>query len=458
MPGLMRKRTPHKSTLFILKMSISLACGMSFYSCQENQLKVDNSTFGRIQSNILDTSCALSGCHLSKSDASFLQHDLVLEKSVSYENLVNRSPKNQNAVNDGLLRVKPFSSDVSLLIHKIHSNSDAHHVSDYGLPMPLGLELLPQGKVEFIRRWIEAGAPKEGNVVDDISLLDDTTPQPENFEPLAPPASGIQINIDKFEVAPDFEREFFVYKKLGNTEDIYVNRVEIKMRQNSHHFLLYDFNDEITTKPDLNVVRDIRNASGALNFQNMLPMLYHVYVAGAQTPYIDYQFPPGIALKFPADAALDFNSHYVNKQKVPIEGEVNVNFHTISAAAVVKVAKTLNLGNTAINLPPKQRTTLSKTFSMKSKTYIFALTSHTHQLGEKFVIKIAGGVRDGEVVYTNTDWHHPIIINFTNPIVLNAGEGLTSEITYNNINSTVVYFGLTSKDEMGIIFGYYYEE
>ena len=431
---------------------------VAIYSCNDAGLQEDNGTFGLIQSNIVDTSCAISGCHLSKSDPTFLQHGLVLEKSVAYENLVNKVPKNQNARTNGMLLVKPFASDLSLLFHKIHSNSDAHHGSDYGLPMPLGLDLLSQGQVEFIRRWIEAGAPREGTVVDDISLLDDNTLQPENFEPLMPPASGIQINLEKFEVASNFEREFFVYKKLGNAEDIYVNRVEIKMRQNSHHFLMYDFNDEITTKPALDVVRDIRNPNGSMNYQNMFPMLYHVYVAGAQTPYMDYQFPEGVALKFPAGAALDFNSHYVNKQDTPIEGEVNLNLHTMPVASVKKVAKTLNLGNTNFSLPPKQKTTVSKTYTVDVKTDVFALTSHTHQLGEKFIIKIAGGSRNGEIVYTNTDWHHPSIVNFSNPIVLIPGEGLTSEITYNNTKSTTVYFGLTSEDEMGIIFGYYYEE
>jgi hypothetical protein len=42
------------------------------------------------------------------------------------------------------------------------------------------------------------------------------------------------------------------------------------------------------------------------------------------------------------------------------------------------------------------------------------------------------------------------------PIVLNAGEGLTSEITYYNETDRAISFGLTSEDEMGIIFGYYY--
>jgi len=49
-----------------------------------------------------------------------------------------------------------------------------------------------------------------------------------------------------------------------------------------------------------------------------------------------------------------------------------------------------------------------------------------------------------------------VIRIFAEPIVLRAGEGLTSEVTYNNTTSATIRFGLTSEDEMNIIFGYYY--
>lgn len=75
---------------------------------------------------------------------------------------------------------------------------------------------------------------------------------------------------------------------------------------------------------------------------------------------------------------------------------------------------------------------------------------------KKFVIKIFGGPRNGEIIYTNTDWEHPLVKSYTTPIVLQPGEGLTSEVTYYNTSSVAVGFGLTSQDEMNIIFGYYY--
>ena len=422
-------------------------------SCKES---VPESSFDQLQTKILTPSCAITGCHASKNDATFSQHELILEKNVAFANLVNINPKNANALTDGLLRVKPGEPEESLFLHKLHLYD--HHTKDYGNPMPLGLTKLSSGQLEFIEQWITAGAPNTG-IVADVALLADQTPQTENFVPLAPPEAGkgFQINISKFQVSPFFEREFFVFKKLGITQDVFVNRFEINMRMNSHHLVLYDFNSSIPPIffPQTDVVRDIRNLDGTLIQANMVAMGYHVYVVGSQSPYLNYEFPPGIALRLGANIGLDFNSHYVNKEPAPIEGEVNVNFHTIPAGNVVKEAKTLNLGNTLFNLKPNQRTVISKTYSMTSDISVIALTSHTHQLGEKFVIKIVGGTRDGEIVYTSTDWHHPQFVSYNPPIILHPGEGLKSEITYNNIKNQSVGFGLTSDDEMGIIFGYY---
>jgi hypothetical protein len=424
-------------------------------SCHDEQSP--ESSFDLIQTRILNTSCAISGCHSSTDDNTFVQHQLVLAAGQSYKNLIDIPPTNPDAKADLLLRVKSGDAENSFFLHKLHGSHS--HDGDYGSPMPLGLPLLSEGQVEFVRQWIDAGAPS-GGVVADATLLDDVTPQAENFEPLEAPdaGKGIQLTISPFKVAPNFEREFFLYKKLNNTEPIYVNRIEIKMRQNSHHFILYDFTDMPEYfRPAANIIRDIRAADGTLIFSNLLAMEYHVFVAGTQTPYSDYKLPDGVAIQFPANQSLDMNSHYVNKSDKEIEGEVNVNLYTVPASEVQKVAKTLNLANQNLNIPAGQRVTISKQFTFANKMTIHTLTSHTHARGEKFVIKILGGIRNGEIVYTSTDWHHPLMANYNPPIVLQAGEGLVSEITYNNTTTSAIKFGLTSNDEMGIIFGYYTE-
>ncbi|MFD2569751.1 hypothetical protein ACFSUS_03845 [Spirosoma soli] len=445
---------------------VALAAGASalllnLVSCQKTGTEASDpavmASFDLMQQKILTPSCATSGCHASEKDPSFAQHGLVLAEGIAYQNLVDADPKNSSAKADRLKRVKPFASLESLLYHKLNAAASHHSGKQYGNPMPLGGQLLSNGQIEFVRRWIEAGAPKTGSVAD-AKLLDDKTTTDATYEPLPAPTAGagIQMSIAPFDIQPKFERELFTRKMVGNTQDIYVNRYEIKMRSGSHHFVAYDFRNK-NILPNLNDVRDLRNADNSLNLLTALSMSNHVYLAGSQAQYQDYTFPEGAALLLPAGASLDLNSHYVNKTDAVMKGEAQINLYTIDKSKVTQVIQTLDLGNTNLNIPANGRVTLTRSFTFDKPRKILTLTSHMHKLGEKFVIKINGGPRNGEVVYTSTDWEHPDIITFKTPINLQKGEGLTSEITYNNTTNKTVNFGLTSEDEMGIIFGYYYE-
>lgn len=416
------------------------------------------SSFDLIQDRIFTPSCATAGCHASEQDNAFNQHGLMLTKGKSYANLLNILSRQPEAQAEGMKRVKPFNANESLLYHKLNWDVSHHGGKQYGLSMPLGGTPLSVGQLEFVRRWIEAGALNTGSVVDTTLLLDKTPSYVAVFNGLAPPApgTGFQMKLDAFTITPNFEREFFQRKLVGNTEAQYVNRVQVLMRPGSHHFILYDFSDK-SKVPPLNVTRDLRNPDGSANITTFLSMQNHVFWAGTQTQSHDYTLPDGAALLLPAGASYDMNSHYVNKTTQATTGEVHVNLYTIPKSQVTHVVNSLNLANEGFTLPPGQKTVATKSFTFKKPTTVLMLTSHTHKLAEKFVIKIKGGKRDGEVVYESTDWEHPLIKNLSSPLVLQAGEGLTSEIAYNNTTSRIVRFGLLSEDEMGIIFGYFYE-
>lgn len=411
-------------------------------------------TFARINAAIITPSCV--GCHRA-SNAYGTESGLLLEPSVAYDNLVGAMPTNAAARAAGMRRVASGDPANSFFLHKLKWEV-LDGVANYGNPMPLGSNSLSVGQLEYIRRWIAAGAPIGGDDIDTTLLADRTLPPLQPFTPLAPPSSGIQLTTGRFTVASQFEREFFLYRRLGNSGDAFVNRIEMKMRPGSHHFLLYTFSPStpgvLIPQPD--AVRDIRNADGSLNLLNLIAMGYHVFFSGSMTPYSNLQFPPGVALRVPSNSSLDLNSHYVNTTVSQSTGEAYANLHTIDESQVQHVARTLNLNNTSIQLPPGQRTTLSRDFTFNTRTTVVALTSHMHARGEQFVIRIVGGARNGEIVYRNTHWEHPEITTYTPPIMLEAGQGLRSEITWNNTTSRTIFFGLTSEDEMGIIFGYFY--
>ncbi len=411
-------------------------------------------TFAQLQRQILTPSCATASCHVGPA----AQGQLVLTDDVAYEQLVGVMPSNASARRDGLRRVTPGKPDSSLLLHKLIVPA-GHHASDYGAPMPVGTAGLSVGQVEYVRQWIERGAPKTGVVADALLLADATRQVVLPFAPLAPPAigAGIQLKVEPFDVSRNFERELFTYRVLGNTEPVYVNRIETSMRPFSHHFALWTFAANVppSVMPQPNAVRDIRSPDGVLITENTRAMGYHVFLAAAMTQRFDYVFPAGTALRLPARAGIDLNVHYANYTGGTIRGEAYVNLYTVPGAQVQRVLSTLDLDNSNIILPARQRTTVERVFTFDGPANVYALTSHTHARGERFQIRIVGGPRDGELVYENTDWEHPSIVTYLTPISLQKGWGLKSTVIYNNTTDRVIYFGLTSEDEMNIIFGYY---
>ena len=412
-------------------------------------------SFALIQATILTPSCATANCHVGAG----AQAGLALTADVAYDQLVGVKPTTPNALADGLRRVMVGKPDSSLLYHKLVF-PPGHHARDYGNPMPSGTAGVTVGQLEFVRQWIAAGAPRTGVVASAALLADKSAQSSPPFVPLALPAAGTgyQLRVDPFDVSANFERELFNYRRVGNSADIYVNRIETSMRPFSHHFVLYTMDPKTPSQlvPGTDLVRDIRNADGSMNLANMVAMGYHVFLGGSMQPRSDYTFPAGTALKIPANASIDLNVHYANHTASKVQGEAYVNLYTVPGAQVVHPLSTLNLQNTGIVLPAGQVTVVQKDFTFDAQTTITGLTSHMHARGTKYQIRIVGGPRDGELVYENTDWEHPALVNYAVPIVLDKGQGLRSIVTYNNTTTRNIFFGLTSDDEMDIIFGYYY--
>jgi len=185
---------------------VLLLTALVFAGCQD-RLEDDSSSFGLIESRIFSKSCAIPSCHASAQDATFNQHQLLLGRGTAYAQLVGVSAFQAKAKADGLIRVKAGDSESSFLFHKLHRNA-GHHNDVYGQPMPIGLDKLSVGQLEFIRQWIEAGAPRTGTT-GDPALLDDETPQPDYFEALTMPLNGYQVHLEPFSIAPQFEPEFY---------------------------------------------------------------------------------------------------------------------------------------------------------------------------------------------------------------------------------------------------------
>lgn len=439
------------------------------FSCKENSPEkvIDSlddypSSYALIQGEIWDKSCI--DCHVAGSSFA-RQSDLVLTADVSYDQLINRQPTNVAALEDGLLLVGDQGLESlysSFLWEKINAPDQEHFYDDhpnYGSIMPLGGDPLTNGQLEFIRQWIVKGAPKSGVVVDIAVLADESVYEIPDFEPLPLPEQGLQFHVAPFEIPANTDRELFIYQELNNAEQLYIKSFEITMAPGSHHFILYNFDENLATNiyPQSGLIRDVYNDNGGYNFATLYYTQFHQFVVGTQWPKTRYTFPEGVALPVPANSGFDVNSHYANRSDAPIMGEVYANIHTVNQSEVVYEAKILNLNNNEFSLPAGQVTTLEKEFKFSEERHVFQLWSHAHSHMVSFKVFIAGGDRDGELIYVAYDWEHPPILQLDPPLVLNAGEGFRLETTYDNDEDRALGFGLRSTDEMMILFGAYYE-
>ena len=121
-----------------------------------------SSTFDRIQRQVFNQGCAVSGCHDSQSQMG----DLLLETGAAYGQLLNHTPTNPAADAANWLRVDapnpPGTSgtaETSFLYRKIEG--DLPDLS-YGVRMPFGKRKLNKTLRDVIELWIEAGAPSAG--------------------------------------------------------------------------------------------------------------------------------------------------------------------------------------------------------------------------------------------------------------------------------------------------------
>jgi hypothetical protein len=131
-----------------------LQCTPSPSGC--NPQTLFTGTYDRMQRQIFNTSCALSGCHDSQSQAG----GMLLETAGSYSNLIDVTPFNTVAQANGWKRIDATNASPasSYLFHKITGDLG----TGLGERMPRGKPKLPAYLIDIVELWIEAGAPQTG--------------------------------------------------------------------------------------------------------------------------------------------------------------------------------------------------------------------------------------------------------------------------------------------------------
>ena len=436
----------------------------------------ENSAYHDIQEYVFDKSCANSACHAAPANA----FNLNLSYGFSYENLVGTVPQNPAAAAAGMKLVDPGNPENSFLLTKLMGPT----VREQGARMPFLGGMLHTGKIDAVRMWIEAGAPQTGKIagIGDLGVLRDPD---EKFEAPAPPApgEGYQLRLPPFKIEPGTEREIYYATQIsdenGNSVDgdIFINRVEIFYPAGSHHFIIYRITEDGMAKGLLEngIIPDIavnpEDTFRELDTDNPDPVFGvfgadRLFVVGTQTDDTLFQFPEGVGLRMPGDTIYDLNSHYINLLgDDTLIGETYVNIYTIPEEEVQYEAVEIFVNNRSINVPPGTTRVSKMTWLVEDELFkrghdsetslnVFLLTSHMHRHGELFEIfqESTDDLLHRSVAYDDAP------IDLFNPVLLlDPNDGLHFRCVHNNYDTDEpLIFGLTSEDEMCIIFGYYY--
>lgn len=102
---------------------------------------------------IFTVNCAISGCHNAAGAA--LANNLRLEEGTLFDPVTGIVGVPSLDV-PTLLRVEPFKSDDSYLIHKLEGTQGS--VMGFGVRMPKDATPLGVGTIQVIRDWIDDGA------------------------------------------------------------------------------------------------------------------------------------------------------------------------------------------------------------------------------------------------------------------------------------------------------------
>ena len=427
------------------------------------------STFTSVRA--LFTANCTNGCHTAASPTGNL--DLTGTDAQVYQRLVNATPTNPAAAARNWKRIKPGYPDRSFLLRKCNNNlyqNAGIDAADLGSPMPTYPQpaMQPQ-EVELIRQWVYKGAPQTGNVVNINTINTYYTVGGINSVPNPPPVptepGAFQLHLGKIFLEPQTESEYFIKYDLELPDFIRVNRLDLHMAPQSHHFILYKLEpNAVSLFPDGLRLQNPNNGSGSSSGNNTM-------VNAWQISYDTY-LPQGTAYKWDAGSVLDMNFHLRNYSTDSIlASEVYLNVYTVPNTTNDAIMYSDLLVNTNILIPNNnQPVTFTVPNYDPSETRfwnLWQLTSHTHKYGKDFDLfaRTASG-QQGEQIYEGFydvdytfnqgyyNFSHPPIRQFEPLYQLNPNQGIIQKATYQNNGPETVYFGLTTDDEMMV---YYFQ-
>lgn len=432
-----------------------------------------NSTFSAIQKVIFEgRGCTHSKCH---GDAKAGELDLRAE--AAYASLIEVKASQGSA-----LRVMPGEPDESVLYNKLRAATEPGSVMVAGSPMPSGAPPLSPEHLEALRRWIEAGAPREGSIGDGITgesegiaqLLGSCLPPvtPITIKPLEPPAEneGVQIPMAPFSLAAEkevdvcfaqyYDLSYVVPAEFQDRERgvFFVNGQRTRQDPHSHHLVIKHSglgaervndpsfgkwscrggdNDGSACDPLQRGVcgrgicaSEPQHKAACIGYGPMLDKPTDVAtgsLATAQTAQY-YRAPrEGLYETVPIRGILYMNSHAFNltTKETRLHAWINL-FYAKDRRHQVQTLAVVDNIFIAQGQAPFTKQTHCANWVAPQNADLYTLSSHTHKRGGNFTVTLP----DGTQIYQSAVYSDPVEKMFDPPLRFDAPDPAARTLRY----------------------------
>ena len=188
-------------------------------------------------------------------------------------------------------------------------------------------------------------------------------------------------------------------------------------------------------------------------------------LARTTRPVLDWQLPPGVAFHLAPHEPLLVRTHYlfgggVTERRGPALTKTVL--YPMERKAVTAHAGTLIADDRTVGVLPRGETTVASRCMMTGEgatardLNIIGLRGYYRFRGVAFsVYRVKADGTLGELVYQHQGYDQPDLQQYSEPLVLHAGEGLEWRCTYVNLNDGTC-FQCPRHPEQCVLFGAYY--
>ena len=298
--------------------------------------------------------------------------------------------------------------------------------------------------------------------VSDAETEDTKEPDPVETVTGLPPLPTLQYEFETVEIPAGAEYSGWCQSwVLNNPEEIWVNTVSLDTDGGYHHsnwFFVpegkHDYPDGLWKKCYSTGFSEIEAALlGGVLF--------------AQSTQVDGEtqtFPPGAAIRIPPYSRIIGATHLLNAKTQPLTTGLRMTLQPVRKDDVITPLTPFRLSYLDLAIPKKTKVDFTGECLFKA-TYeavaerpldmrLFWVLPHYHALGSGFRLEIAGGPRDGELIFEIGAFSpEPFGKMFEEPLDLSDVEGFRFTCSFNNTLDKKVWWGI-GDNEMCVMLGF----